>query len=1308
MSETLQNLIARMRTNVATLSLPATSIAPRPSTDVPSASSTSRTSSKRERVENKTEDGATAQGVTREWVDDEDALAEPRKKRLRRESPRAEFESDDEDMPLVFYRATLKRANTTRRVESDSEDDGELQYALLQSFGVTEEEEEDVNVFLNGSRLEIIDDEADVENADDEASETEDRPNKRAGRARTKRVVRSQVKNSAPVLEQSTPDPQRISKNKSNAKRRERRSLKPKPALSVSLVDQATIRDGLIKSCSALFEEQRAIAAAITAAGATPNARLNAVDQLLRNYQQLCPLPLPEIEPNLAECLAAYAADPLHWNVETWVARGVLVEDKGQLVANNTARSYVRIAHIPGNLATSYLEDKMYARPSEIPWLALVLVAHGVSVAKVSATVKAALDHYGLQSVSDAVADSILQLSTPFPCAADDHVSDTLLLTNGGITIASTPYGRLQDELKAQSHSRFHHLAGKFQWKAYHIPAADTHAPGGHLDFRTNPAIGRWEALVVNANRGLGLNTTPGGNWIPTWQPRAVISAVVASARLPWQPTSPSGLSPELAKRLKRLLKGEHDYWTMEVGKAKVCVPATLVSITKNLVDATWTVAGTTVVVTVAEDLTEEERKGKVGGIEEETAGPAMKEFQHAMRLLHPDQANLATPSELRQIRGSFLDLYRLQEPVARGPHLPFFMRLLGEVAPAMIITWSNTMNRVFVREEVRHIVTDSDMAECRSFFAGTTHDPTPFIPRSWRSPGVVTTSDEYIDELGIPVVYHYSFDPSSLIIKISNIQPGFTKHDARFANIIREIFFLTYGGVVQPATAIIEADLLQNGPLDRSDGGAAALATRLHGLCNKIQMHAEATGVYAQLDILKAAYKTLSRSVRLVRSLPYRNKAATTQDDDQVSASCPGEGDSSSSSSSDADADDHAKKSRKPRRASSYHVLAATGPEARAAQLKLLVADAEMRLRLGRSPDPCSYAPFGMDITSPEFAVYLLGLDDGKSLSHAARAWGGSAEANEAQLANQAKIGPWNTAQAEARRVVGEDGLTPQMHAERTRRGADLVAYVRKTQDPRNVLQLGILEVVRWGTCGPCHKIVVGTSRNSRHFCPESGRTVNVTETEFPNLSRPIYIHDILNNPALVELLPDTVEVLFPDLLAHAVSALLPPATLQELLPADYSMYDPSACSTLVYLPTSLVEEEDLWRMLAVDVLLTEQSQCPPQCETTTATERNAIWKQRTSGPMMKWGEPRMRDEAGPALTYLKCGNGFTTAIERMSFANGKHWAKGEDDNKTVDGPQNCGVYNYKEIETLADLPSSFSRYFWLKYNLQRNGAWT
>ncbi|KAJ6589062.1 hypothetical protein B0H19DRAFT_1102759 [Mycena capillaripes] len=226
------------------------------------------------------------------------------------------------------------------------------------------------------------------------------------------------------------------------------------------------------------------------------------------------------------------------------------------------------------------------------------------------------------------------------------NTDSDLSLVYGGITISSTPLARLEDDLQSSAHARFINIGARLRWRAFHIPGMDEAALNGPLDFRRLPQISRWEGLVVNCLLSLGINTTPGGSWIPMFIPSSESSLLVESAvtSLPAYPSAPEGLDNPRYQKLTTLLDEEYRFWPTE----EVCVPEALASIKFNMIETAWTVRGTVVNVTVAEDITKEERDGRIGGIESDTAGPAMKEAAHTLSLVRPS-ADFSTISDLRQ-----------------------------------------------------------------------------------------------------------------------------------------------------------------------------------------------------------------------------------------------------------------------------------------------------------------------------------------------------------------------------------------------------------------------------------------------------------------------------------------------------------------------------------------------------------------------------------------------------------------------------------------------------------------------------------
>ncbi|KAJ7735820.1 hypothetical protein B0H16DRAFT_1467069 [Mycena metata] len=1093
--------------------------------------------------------------------------------------------------------------------------------------------------------------------------------------------------------------------------RRELRAGKPKMGLKLSDENKQLAVNYLAQELHSLCMQQQEIATAITNATTDSTSIITAVDAVLRELQQLAPAPIPVLDFDFLEFLDAYAQDPLHLKVDNWVESGVLVEDVGEIEPDGTARSYIRVAELASDHVLGTMTGKMYSRPADIPWIALVLCVHGIPQDQVLQAVKSAVEYYGLDF--GALQDPIrLLFTSPHPSNPSP-----LTLTNPGITIENTPLLRLQQELTTKGHSRFHHMSKHLTWKAYHLPAADISAPGGALDFRRNPAIGRCEALTVNAGRGLVLNTTPGGTWIPSFRPCADMWDVVSAARLPLQTVAPAGLSPEIVLRLKTFLKKEWDFWREQVGTSTTCVRRALRSITANVVDAAWTVNGSTVMVTVAEDITEEQRVGKIGGIEEETAGPAMKEYMHTVRMLHPNDGHLQSPEQMRQMRGPFLDLFRMQEPVDRSTHLALFCRHLSALAPTLIHSWSSTMSHCFRYREPELLFREATDADVTEFFEGRTDDPSKIVPNRWYSDGRLSPKGDYVKAIGVPCIVQYSPEPGALAILLGNFHLGGAKHDPKTANRRRQIFFVTYGGIVIPAMAIIECDLLENGPLDRTD--VTGLKIRLERLCHEIYDHAEKHGVYTLLNKLKEEYLTLQQSLVLLRSLQHRNvKASPVDDDGHSSASCPGEGDSDEDEEDEAteeeSGEDEEVVRRRPRLG--YVEVAATGKVARQAQLERLIQEANEAERRGLPVDPRGYVPYDMTITSPEFKAKFMALDDGKDLAQWGRSWGRTPASNQAAVEGHQRLGKWRRADAIERRSLleakAEDlDLSPDTVHERANRSIQIAGFLKSSQDPRNAKNRILLESMRAGRCQRCRQVVVGSSRATKHFCAKDpDNPLSLTESDFPSLRRLIHCHDVLNNADLHPLVTDQ-----PTLVSRTVADILTPALLQAALPLDYTHYEPKTCSKLVYLPPALKDDLDLWITLAVDVLLAEQDQCPDACKPTTAAQRNIPWVDGRADALTAWAKPRMTGTEGKPLFITRCQWGWMSVIPKMTVygKTGESYhvhvcdetrrreKNGETRSNAFDGTRNCRTCQWKAIDSMADLPSDFSRYFWLSHRI-------
>ncbi|KAJ7269572.1 hypothetical protein C8J57DRAFT_1606990 [Mycena rebaudengoi] len=1079
-----------------------------------------------------------------------------------------------------------------------------------------------------------------------------------------------------------------------NAVRREHRAENPKHVVRTP-AQKREVGEFLGNDIRLVFGQQIAICDALLDAPSDPIAQLLAVNAIQCQHQGLAPM-LPD--DNLLSQLRAIApllvnlsTNPLAFVVDDWISSCMLVEDTGQYLPLKTARYHLRLATVPKE-DVPFLSIYINRRPADIGWATLLMLAQQTPIPHIQKAAEDVLIKYECEDTAPAVLAAMNDLDVKrLQAHIVPNADGSMTLAYGGVTIAGTPLFRLEDDLLFVKHSRW----------------ADIPAPDGPLSFRTNANIGLMEGILVNALRGLGVNTTPGGTWIPSFEPPAHLRALTNKASLPYRTDFPDGLSPALQRQVAELLDDEYNFWKKKSGASAVCVPETLQSIKDNLIDAAWTVRGNVVMMTLAEDITKEERDGRVGGIETTTAGPAIQEAAHITRLIHPDCTNNFSPRQLRQIRNSFCDLFRLTEPVERAIHLAFLARILCAMKPVLLIGWSNTIHHALTRSETRDVLSagpDNPKANDarQTFLQGTSspHSIATFVPTTWYRDGVVTQNEEFWQAIGIPTIVAYSTTDLSLFIPTYHF--GAVKHDPRFADRLRRLLYLVASGVVEPSKAIIAENLALNGPMPH--GNRDALIARLEVLRESILQHMHATGVMLELDTHKNALYSDRRVIGQIRHFNQQRKLAAVAEEDESTCTSSEDGEDEPSP-------------RRPR----YAVLAAAGDAARHRQLQHIVQDHELRTLGGLNPDPHGYIPFQMDVHSDEFSSYILGLKDGQNLSQSGKVLGRDAVRHQNQLENQARIGPWNVEAAAARRIPDESGITPLARSrndrELTKRGDLVLRALKAVQDPQKLVNEEFDHSWRFGTCDQCNEIVIGFSQ--------------LTASNFPTLVRITYVHEILENPELSACVPVKEFASFKDTLASvSIRSLFGTEKykkeLKELLPQEYPELSKSFESpNLVYLPKTLNKRRDLWLTLAVDVLLTEHSCKEPRFMPKTAQKRDAWRGHRLS--LCDWFSSRThskpktlylfacsygdfrvidkpRSHSARAQFYLHiCGHGEAEIEEHK-----RHFKAGLEEKRDIartnapDGPRACPTQHFRQVKTLLDLPAHYSRFAWLDSRLK------
>ncbi|KAJ7293033.1 hypothetical protein C8J57DRAFT_1210696 [Mycena rebaudengoi] len=838
-----------------------------------------------------------------------------------------------------------------------------------------------------------------------------------------------------------------LKKDEVNARRRNRWAELVRP-LTITADHQHRAGIFLSDELRRIIAEQLAVSAAFSSAVGSSRQVL-AVNAAIRNAQSLSPMTtdpafrhrLNLVSPMLADLIL----NPLAFRGPHWVASRVLTRDAGELIPRKIARFYLRVATIP---ATDSVLPSYIARcPAELSWGAAMSLVQGTNTSELAAVIQGTLTKYNHVDAAALVVPVLHEPETAqFKALFVPLPDGSFTLVYGGMTIASTPLWRLEDDLLFAKYSRFANLCG-IKWVSYHIPALDIPAPEGALAFRTNPDIGKWEGLLVNTVRGLGANTTPGGTWIPAFKPPIHLENLAAAVNVPYLISSPEGLSIPRAANIYKLLDEEYNYWANHES-ASVCVLETLQSIKENLVDAAaWTVQGSVVMVTVAEDITKEEREGKVKGIESSTAGPTMQEAAHIMRLLHPQCTPVFTPTQLRQARGPFCNLFRLSDPV--NPR---------------------TIPR---RIELAKILGVVFLMKNRS-------------PLSYQTPGIqmesrftTTTFTRQSDSL-------------------SSYNPGCIKHDPWFATEYRCIIYLVMSGVVEPAKAIVAKDLSVNGPMPQQD--CQAWLARLLQIHDAIVQHMDSAGITLQLVQAKVALRSHQIPVAQIRRLHFRRKLAGIPEGEETST-CPEE-----------EEEELTNATRRPKQTT----YTATGQHARAMQLAKIIEDQVLSAQCGCITDPHGFLLLGMTVTSPEFRSHFMGLRDGQDLIQTGKILGANEQKKSNQLANQAKIGPWNQVQAAIRNIPMNRLQAGQAsHAQLFCRALHALA------DPSKLVNNEFLLSWHYGTCPKCKEVVIGCDQNATHYCASDSTSLTLTATNFPSLIRVVFIHDILNNPVLSACIP-------------------------------------------------------------------------------------------------------------------------------------------------------------------------------------------
>jgi hypothetical protein len=285
----------------------------------------------------------------------------------------------------------------------------------------------------------------------------------------------------------------------------------------------------------------------------------------------------------------------------------------------------------------------------------------------------------------------------------------------------------------------------------------------------------------------------------------------------------------------------------------------------------------------------------------------------------------------------------------------------------------------------------------------------------------------------------------------------------------------------------------------------------------------------------------------------------------------------------------------------------ALAGAEERAAQLDAILTHAHLLDSLDLPPDPDHLAPYAHPILSDTFSSWFMGLKDGTDIVYAANALRRSDEAMKVIKLRTAKFVESNRRTELSMLQTARDGM---------------IGAMRKLISPRSYEVGDIQYCYRLVHCLYCEWSGLGLHNGSVHNCSVRGM-LTISESNFPDLERVLYVHDILHDPASL-ILGDLAPILADlKLVRVPVNSILRSrwVELESVLGkkhADVILSAPE-CDLEVFVGEDDCGNQELLLNLAVDVILRRYSRCPPFFLPVHPGYREG-WSKKTAEELQCW----------------------------------------------------------------------------------------
>lgn len=916
-------------------------------------------------------------------------------------------------------------------------------------------------------------------------------------------------------------------------------------------------------------------------------------------------------------------------------------------------------------LSREHFYNYLYAYPADAVWTISQLLRFGESLQKIKEQFSEAMKDY---HHAEAVLQFFDTITVPPDLQMFKLVDKMVFAHYAGFTLKNSPGGRCNDDFASSHKSRFvdFNNINNFDcpWDSFHIPGLDIKL-SDELEIRTNLQVSQTEELLIDLFRSTSLNSAQGGihaNRVPPpWAIGLMDRLIPKEAHVQGVPLGEDECA-SLCSRLTKLLYQELDHF-VALTDTSPSLDA-IADAVKNAVEVVRKLHGHVMVLNLLKDCPHEAFFGRAGGMWDGTVGRGLHEQRNIYNIIYPDIPTTGDldVSMIARYIGPSLNFWRFTLDHWTWYTLSKLLcsRFITELDPILIRSSSSVVAAILYNGSMINVWSyfGSDTDACSLFAAGqipsNMHKILPSSDRRYE-----TIDDNQFVYIQARVLLTATGPRGRDIhLWVPQIDPGSFKYDPCMAEY-RFILALLAGIVSDLTIKIAATRLASNDGYDReNDEEVENWMRTTQGMVNKaLDKDPEFTFFRDEIQTKLSSRQQIMNHLRQVVPATARDEAL------------------------------HAKPPKQYHISNDFEITTDSGP-LRLAQYNRIVDLARTLEKIGLPPDPDHLVPYPLSPFSSEFRTFFFDLAPGKRISAVAKTFGGSIEARARQLANQAKIGVYNTQVGIYNRGVG----APLIAAEKVssevgnREQRLLEALQESLNSSFHFSEDGSISTIeqnwRYAECSQCKEIIVAKGRNEKHHCSSDPMaTANrIVMTHFSTLQRILFPHDLLNLPRLASLIPKS---LHPRYVASSANGILLARRNETRLPSRNIMGH-------IYVEEKDKDDTELLLTLAYDLALQQLPDKNPQYSFTTSTSRHACWGKKITQELIGAIQSNSKK-----ISLLRCNHGTSTIttvkVPRVPTAFPHHCPSRIGNAKT-----NCGTHQSKTITRFIDLPMDVARRLW------------